>query len=379
MEKIINVTSPLMPKFERYIEELQKIWDSRWLTNNGPEYVEFQHKLETLLENKVELYVNGHMALDIAIKALALSGEVITTPYTFSSTTHALVMNGLTPVFCDIKDDYTIDENKIEALITDKTCAIVAVHVYGCICNVERIEEIARKHNLKVIYDAAHAFAVKRNGKSIAGYGDISMFSLHATKVFNSIEGGILAYHDEKYSAKLRNLRNFGIENAESVTSVGLNAKMNEFAAAMGICNLEILEEAITARKAIVERYLETIRDIDGIKTLNYEEFKKNDIEYNYAYMPVEIDESITGFTRDDLYEFLKTKNIVARKYFYPIVTDYECYRDQFDSNQTPNAKRIGNRILTLPIAASMTEEEIERCCSALREMVERNGYNHER
>lgn len=372
MEKIINVTSPLMPEFERYVEELKKIWDSRWLTNNGPEYVEFQHKLEALLGNKVELYVNGHMALDIAIKTLKLKGEVITTPYTFASTTHALVMNGLTPVFCDIKDDYTIDEDKIEALITDKTSAILAVHVYGCICNVEKIEEIARRHNLKVIYDAAHAFAVKRNGKSIAEYGDISMFSLHATKVFNSIEGGILVYHDEKYSTELRNLRNFGIENVESVTSVGLNAKMNEFAAAMGICNLEILEEAIATRKSIVERYLKTIQSVKGIKTLDYEEIEKNGIEYNYAYMPIEIDESITGFTRDDLYEFLKTKNIISRKYFYPIVSDYECYRDKFDSNRTPNAKRIGDRILTLPIAASMTKEDVERCCSALQEMIGR-------
>ncbi len=361
-----------MPTMERYIEELNKIWNSRWMTNNGPEYVEFQSKLEELLENKVELYVNGHMALDIAIKALELKGEVITTPYTFASTTHALVMNGLTPVFCDIGDDYTIDVDKIEELITDKTCAILAVHVYGCICDVDKIEEIAHRHNLKVIYDAAHAFAVKKKGKSIAGYGDISMFSLHATKVFNSIEGGILAYHDEKYARELRNLRNFGIENEESITSVGLNAKMNEFAAAMGICNLEILEEAIAARRIIVEKYLEIIQCSKGIKTLNYENFKNNDIEYNYAYMPIEIDESITGFTRDDLHSFLKTKNIGARKYFYPIVTDYECYRDKFNSNLTPNAKKVGDRILTLPLSASMTEEEVSRCCNALREMIER-------
>lgn len=370
LEKIVNVTSPLMPQLDRYIEELKKIWDSRWMTNNGPEHIAFQCELEKLLGNKVELYVNGHMALDIAIKALGLKGEVITTPYTFVSTTHALVMNGLTPVFCDIKDDYTIDENKIEALITDKTCAILAVHVYGCICNVEKIEEIARRHNLKVIYDAAHAFAVKWKGKSVADYGDISMFSLHATKVFNSIEGGILVYHDEKYLKELRNLRNFGIENEESTTSIGLNAKMNEFAAAMGICNLEILEDAIAARKVIAERYLEIIQQSNGIKTIYND--RNHDIDYNYAYMPIEIDESITGFTRDDLYEFLKTRNIIARKYFYPIVTDYECYRERFDSNLTPNAKKTGNRILTLPIAASMTEEEIVRCCSALREMIER-------
>ena len=282
-------------------------------------------------------------------------------------------MNGLTPVFCDIKEDnYTIDENKIEDLITDKTCAILAVHVYGCICNVDKIEKIAQKHNLKVIYDAAHAFAVKRKGKSVASYGDISMFSLHATKVFNSIEGGILVYRDDRYTKELRNLRNFGIENEESVTSVGLNAKMNEFAAAMGICNLEILDAAIAKRKVIVEKYLQTIRELRGIKTLDYEALNKDNIEYNYAYMPIEVDVNEAGYTRDDLYEFLKTKGIVARKYFYPIITDYECYRDRFDSNKTPIAKKIGNRILTLPIAACMTDEDIERCCSALQEMEER-------
>lgn len=370
---IINVTTPLMPSLERYIQELQKIWDSRWMTNNGPEYVQFQQKLEEKLGDKVELYVNGHMALDVAIKALNLQGEVITTPYTFASTTHALVMNGLTPVFCDIKeDDYTIDEDKIEALITDRTCAILAVHVYGCICNVDKIKQIAEKHNLKVIYDAAHAFGVTHNGESVAKNGDISMFSLHATKVFNSIEGGILVYHDEKYTKSLCNLRNFGIENAESVTSVGLNAKMNEFAAAMGICNLEILDEAIQNRKKIVERYLETIGTLKGIKTLDYEAFAEKGYHSNYSYMPIEIDEQVAGYSRDDLFDFLKTKEIIARKYFYPIVSDYECYRDRFDSEETPVAKRVGNRILTLPIAASMTEEEITRCCDALREMAER-------
>lgn len=373
MEKIINVTAPLMPELDRYIEELKKIWDSRWMTNNGPECVKFQELLEEKLGGKVELYVNGHMALDIAIKAMQLEGEVITTPFTFASTTHALVMNGLTPVFCDIKEsDYTIDEDKIEGLITEKTCAILAVHVYGCICNVEKIEAIARKYNLKVIYDAAHAFAVKKEGKPIAEYGDMSMFSLHATKVFNSIEGGVLVYHDDKYTKQLRNLRNFGIENAESITSVGLNAKMNEFAAAMGICNLEILEEAIARRGYIVKKYLETIHGLKGIKTLDYEQLKLDNIEYNYAYMPIEIDESIAGYTRDDLFEFLQCKGIVARKYFYPIITDYECYQERFDSNLTPIAKRIGDRILTLPIAASMTDEEIERCCMALKEMGEK-------
>lgn len=373
MKKVINVTTPLMPSLDRYIQELEKIWDSRWMTNNGPEYTEFQHQLEELLDSNVELYVNGHMALDVAIKALGLSGEVITTPFTFASTTHAIVMNGLTPVFCDIKrSDYTIDEEKIEELITPRTSAIVAVHVYGCLCNVERIEEIARKHNLLVIYDAAHAFAVKKNGVSVASFGDISMFSLHATKVFNSIEGGILTYCDTKYKKKLQGLRNFGIENEESITEVGLNAKMNEFSAAMGICNLEILDAAIARRKYIAERYCEIISRVKGVRTLDYSYFIKEKIEYNYAYMPIEVCPQIAGFSRDDLFEYLKTKNIIARKYFYPIITDYECYREIYDSALTPIAKEVGKCILTLPIAASMTDEEITRCCEAIREFVER-------
>lgn len=367
MEKNINVTAPLLPDFDRYVAELHKIWNSGWLTNNGPEHEEFQNKLEELLDSKIELYVNGHMALDIAIKALELKGEVITTPFTFASTTHAIVMNGLTPVFCDIKEsDYTIDENKIESLITRKTSAILAVHVYGCICNTEKINEIAKKYHLKVIYDAAHAFAVEKNGKSVATYGDLSMFSLHATKVFNSIEGGIISYHDDKYTSKLKHLRNFGIENAESVTSVGLNAKMNEFAAAMGICNLEILDKAITKRKKITEKYLKTLNKINGIKTLNYQSFAENNIKYNYAYMPIEINKSVAGFSRDDLSEHLKRHNIIARKYFYPIVTDYACYKGKYDSNLFPVAQRAGQQILTLPIAPSMSEDDVERCCNAI-------------
>lgn len=375
MERIIHVTTPLMPELDRYVEELKKIWESKWMTNCGPEYIEFHNKLKEMLGDKVELYVNGHMALDVAIKALNLEGEVITTPFTFASTVHALVMNGLTPVFADIKeDDYTIDEMQIEQLITDRTCAILAVHVYGCICNVEKIEEIAKKHHLKVIYDAAHAFGIRHNGKSVARYGDISMFSFHATKVFNTIEGGALVYREEAYTNKLKSLKNFGIENEESVPYIGLNAKMNEFAAAMGICNLEIFQDATAWRKHITERYLETIRILQGIRVLDYASFRIRGITYNYAYMPIEIDSEAAGYTRDELYSYLKEKRIMARKYFYPIVSDYECYRGMFDSSHTPVAKRAGERILTLPISASMTEEDIIRCCDALREMAERTG-----
>ena len=369
-EKVINVRAPLMPSMESYIKQLEKIWKTQWMTNCGQRYQEFQQKLMLMTDTNVELFVNGHMALDVAIKALNLEGEVITTAFTFASTTHALVMNGLTPVFCDIKeDDYTIDENQIEALITDKTCAIVPVHVYGCICNVDAIEKIAKKHNLFVIYDAAHAFDIKVQGKSVASYGDITMFSFHATKVFNSIEGGALCYDDDSLTKKLCNLRNFGIENAESVTQVGLNAKMNEFAAAMGICNLEILEVAIERRKEIVERYCACINQLEGIKTLDYQQMEERKIEYNYAYMPIEINEEITGYTRNQLHAFFLEHNIVTRKYFYPLVVDLECYINKYGHYELPVSRRVSERILTLPLAASMKDDDIERCCDVLLTM----------
>ena len=366
----INVTSPLMPEFDIYVEKLQQIWDSHWLTNNGRMYAELKEKLEKRMNGFVELFVNGHMALDIAIKALNLKGEVITTPFTFASTTHALTMNGCTPVFCDINPDtYTIDADKIESLITEKTCAIVPVHVYGCVCDVEKIEGIAKKYGLKVIYDAAHAFDVRIGGRSIAEYGDVSMFSFHATKVFNTVEGGALVYHDQALTSKLRNLRNFGIESEESVTAIGLNAKMNELCAAMGLCNLEVVDSAIARRKEIVSRYLTILNKISGIKTLNYDAMHDKGIEYNYAYMPIEIDPQLAGYTRDELHDFLLSKDIGTRKYFYPLIVDFECYREKYRDVQLPIAERVAERILTLPLSSAMTNEDVKLVCDALQEM----------
>ena len=368
--KKINVTSPLMPSFESYSEKLKEIWDSQWLTNNGKMYTQLKEKLMQRLDCQVELFVNGHMALDVAVKALNLHGEVITTPFTFASTTHALVMNGCTPVFCDITPEtYTIDADKIEALITEKTCAIVPVHVYGCVCNLEKIEEIAEKYRLKVMYDAAHAFDVTINGKSVASYGDVSMLSFHATKVFNTIEGGALAYHDETLTHKFCNLRNFGIENEEQVIAVGLNAKMNELCAAMGLCNLELVDGAIERRKRIVAQYMEVLREMSGIRTLDYEAMQAQGIRYNYAYMPIEIDPEVAHYTRDELHDFLLTRNIGTRKYFYPLVTDYKCYREQYCKIHLPVAAKVAARILTLPLAASMTDEDVQRVCEALHEI----------
>ncbi len=270
MNKKILVTQSSIPTIEEYIEEIRHIFESKWLTNMGEKHKELEKNLKEYLGVKnISLYTNGHMALYIAIKSFNFpeGSEVITTPYSFSSTTHAIVQNNLKPVFCDInEEDYTIDVSKIESLITDKTVAILPVHVYGHVCDVERIDEIAKKRNLKVIYDAAHVFGVKYKGQSIANYGDISMFSFHATKVFNTIEGGALVYNDDEKRLVLERLKNFGINGPECVDMVGTNAKMNEFCAAMGICNLRHVDNEISKREKVYNRYLERLNNISGIK-----------------------------------------------------------------------------------------------------------------
>jgi dTDP-4-amino-4,6-dideoxygalactose transaminase len=339
-EKIL-VTKSSMPEFEEYIETIRPIWDSHWLTNMGQYHNELMKQLKEYLEvDRLELFTNGHMALELTLQAFDLQGEVITTPFTFASTTHAIVRNGLTPIFCDINpEDYTIDVNKIEALITEKTCAIVPVHVYGNICDVEAIEKIAKKHNLKVIYDAAHAFGVRYKNRGIASYGDASMFSFHATKVFNTIEGGGVAFK-----------------------AVGANAKMNEFQAAMGICNLRHLDTAIQKRKKIVERYNAKLIGIDGIK-LNA---SNKDTEMNYAYYPIVIDQEKFGTNRDAVCDALKENNIFARKYFYPLTNSFKCYEDKYDVSDTPVAEYISNRVITLPLYEDLDLEDVDRICDII-------------
>lgn len=374
MGKKIMVTQSSMPPFDQYVEKIKSIWDKRWLTNNGPLHQELEEKLKQYLKcENLQLFVNGHMALDLAVKALCLKGEVITTPFTFASTTHALVMNGLTPVFCDIKStDFTIDEKQIEGLVTDKTSAILAVHVYGQPCNVEQLDKISKKHNLKIIYDAAHAFGVEVNEQSIANYGDVSMFSFHATKVFNTIEGGALAFKDQNLTRSLQNLRNFGIEGPESVVDVGLNAKMSEFSAAMGLCNLESLEENLLKRKHITQLYNENLKNCYGIKTLNFLEDKGHRQKHNYAYYPIVVDEQHVGYNRDELYEELAQHNIFTRKYFYPLVTEYACYQEKFSQNETPVAKRIAERVLCLPLYADLDTEEVIKICKIICDFKDR-------
>ncbi len=366
MHKSILVTQSSIPSIDEYMEEIKSIFESRWLTNMGPKHKELEKGLKEYLKvPNISLYTNGHMALYIAIKSFAFpeGSEVITTPYSFSSTTHAIVQNNLKPVFCDInEEDYTIDVNKIENLITDKTVAILPVHVYGHVCDVERIQKIADKYNLKVIYDAAHVFGVKYKNNCIANYGDISMFSFHATKVFNTIEGGALVYKDESKRMMLERLKNFGINGPEHVDVVGTNAKMNEFCAAMGLCNLRHLDKEITKRKKVYERYLEKLSGIEGITV---SKVQKN-VTANYAYFPVVFDKEKFGKNRDEVFDKLAENEIFARKYFYPLINDYECYRESYNSEETPIAKRISNNVLTIPMYAELSLEDVDRICNII-------------
>ena len=363
---IINVTRSSMPDYEEYCKEIKELWDSHWLTNMGVKHRQFQEELENLLSvPHVTLYTNGHLALENAIAAMNLpkGGEVITTPFTFASTTHATVRNELTPVFCDIKaDDFTIDTAKIELLITHKTCSIVPVHVYGNVCNVEEIDRIANKYGLKVIYDAAHAFGVKYKGVSTACFGDASMFSFHATKVFNTIEGGAVCFSDDALVQILNDMKNFGIHGPEEVAFVGGNAKMNEFQATMGICNLRHLDEAIAKRKAVVERYRSHLGNVEGIQ-LN--PIKKN-VESNYAYFPVIFDEKIFGASRNEVMEKLAENGIGARKYFYPLTNTFSAFHGEFDVNETPVALHISKRVLTLPLYEELSLEDVDRICQVI-------------
>lgn len=362
----ILVTRSSMPSYEEYCEEIKELWDSHWLTNMGVKHKQLQKELEDFLGiPHVTLYTNGHLALENAIAALNLpkGGEVITTPFTFASTTHAIVRNGLVPVFCDVnEDDYTIDVTKIEALITDQTVAIVPVHVYGNLCNVKEIDRIAKKYGLKVIYDAAHAFAAKYKGVSSACFGDASMFSFHATKVFNTIEGGCVCFKNDSWVQLLNDQKNFGIHSEEEIAYIGGNAKMNEFQAAMGICNLRHLDEEIAKRKTIVERYRERLSGVEGIKLSSIQK----DVESNYAYFPVVFDGY--KYTRNEVFNRLDEVGVAARKYFYPLTNSFECYRNYptAGTEKTPVAQHMALRVLTLPLYANLNINDVDRICDVI-------------
>lgn len=365
MDKIL-VTRSSMPDIEEYFNEIQSMWENHWLTNMGPKHKQLQSKLKEYLNvENVELLTNGHMALEMTLQAMNLQGEVITTPFTFASTTHAIVRSGLKPVFCDIDPiTFNIDESKIEKLITDRTCAIMPVHVYGNICNIEEIDRIAHKYELKVIYDAAHAFGETYRGRGVGNFGDASCFSFHATKVFNSIEGGAVCYKESRLGDILYDLKNFGIHGPEEVSAVGANAKMNEFCAAMGICNLRYIENEINKRKKVVERYREHLEGIEGIQ-LNV---IQKEVESNYSYFPVIFEEKQFGASRAEVFDKLAKNNIIARKYFYPLTNTFSAFHSKYDVMKTPVALHISKRVLTLPLYSDLPMEEIDRICKLILE-----------
>ena len=294
---------------------------------------------------------------------LPKNSEVITTPFTFASTTHAIVRNGLEPVFCDVNPvDFTMDVTKIEELITDRTSAIMPVHVYGNICNVDEIQRIADKYGLKVIYDAAHTFGVRYKDRGIASFGDVSCFSFHATKVFNSIEGGAACFKDKDFGLELYRLKNFGIRGPEVVDGVGANAKMNEFCAAMGLCNLRHVDEEIEKRRKVVERYREHLEGVEGIQLSPIQK----DVKPNYAYFPAIFDEKVFGSSRNEVFEALGNEGIGARKYFYPLTNTFDCFHGKYDSNLTPVALHLSKRVLTLPLYADLDLEDVDRICEII-------------
>lgn len=367
MSKIINVTSASMPPLNEYIDEIRDLWETHWLTHSGPKHHELEKKLcEYLKVENTSLFANGHLALEMALEALKLTGEVITTPFTFASTTQAILHTGLTPVFCDIlPDDYTIDANKIEDLITEKTTAILPVHVYGNICDYKKIKAIADKYNLKVIYDAAHAFGEEIDGIGVGSLGDISMFSFHATKVFNTIEGGGLTYGCTSLKKEFSALRQFGMYGKEDAEMIGTNAKMTEFQAAMGICNLRHVEQYISKRKELVTRYNDLLSGKKGIVLC---EPQKN-VTSNYAYFPVLFNEKILRYSRDDVSKHLEDNGIFARKYFFPLTSNFTVCRKSIPIQQTPIAEKVADRVLTLPLYSDLELEDVDRICDIIIHM----------
>lgn len=361
---MINVTRSSMPSYQEYCNEIYSLWDSRWLTNMGEKHNKLKKELESYLGVKhVDLTTNGHMALELALIAFGLKGEIITTPFTFASTTHAIVRAGLKPVFCDIDPEFfTIDVKKIERLITNDTCAIMPVHVYGNISNVEEIEKIANNYGLKVIYDAAHTFGVRYKGNGIASYGDVSCFSFHATKVFHTIEGGAICFRDEDFGRRFFEIKDFGIHDEETVSYIGPNAKFNEFCAAMGLCNLRHIEEEIIKRKYVVEKYRSNLSDVNG---LQINKIQPN-VESNYAYFPVVFDKKIFGADRDEVKSILDENGICVRKYFYPLTNEFDCYKSIYKLNETPVALDISKRVLTLPLYADLPLEDVDRICEII-------------
>lgn len=358
----ILVTRPSLPPVEEYEVLVREIFASRFLTNGGTQHQKLERALaEKLGTPHLRLFTNGHLALECAIEALGLEpGEIITTPFTFISTTHAIVRCGFTPVFVDVEKDYfTMDPALLERAITPKTRAILPVHVYGNPCDMDAIDAIAARHNLPVLYDAAHAFGVSLNGRPVADYGTASMFSFHATKCYNTIEGGAVAVRDANYAELLNGYKNFGYHPDEEIREVGGNAKMNEFQAAMGLLNLKYFEQEIEKRGKVAARYRENLAGVPG---LSFRPVRPGATQ-NYAYLPVSFDPAVFGANRDEVSDTLKTYNIFARKYFYPLTSESACYKGQFDPSGTPVAFAASRNVLTLPLYAALALEDVDDIC----------------
>lgn len=373
----IFVARPFLPPLSDFCKKLEEIWEARWLTNNGPIVRRFAKRLASYFEtDNLCLFNNGTLALQIALQGMEISGEVITTPFTFVATTHALFWNKIRPVFVDIEPDYyTLDPEKVEAAITPWTTGILAAHVYGHPCKLNVLADIARKHNLKLIYDAAHAFDVKVGGKSIAHFGDLSMYSFHATKLYHSIEGGMLTFKDSGLKQKFDYLKNFGFENEVEVVMPGTNAKMNEFQALMGEMVLEHIDQIISKRERLYQRYHENLKDVPGIRLVPT---FPTDVEYNYAYMPIEVNEDIYGISRDKLYEDLKKYNVFTRRYFYPILCDYPCYRAVTVKDSLSVARSVASRILTLPIYYDLALDDVQKICDLIIAISSKGMYRRQ-
>lgn len=359
--KLITVTSPLLPNLDDFAEELKKIWDSKWITNNGHYHKELEKELAAYLKVPyVSLFTNGTLPLLTALQAMRITGEVITTPYSFVATTHSIWWNGCKPVFVDI-DPATgnIDPNKIEAAITPKTTAIMPVHVYGKPCDTKAIQDIADKYGLKVIYDAAHAFGVEVNGESILNAGDMSTLSFHATKVYNTIEGGALVMHDEKTKKRIDDLKNFGFHDEITVVAPGINSKMDEMRSAYGLLNLRQVDAAIEARHQVAVKYREALRGVEGITFFD----DMPGVKHNYSYFPIFVDAEKYGMTRDKLYFKMKEQNVLGRRYFYPLISTFSTYRALESANPAnlPLAHKMADSVICLPMHHALSEEEIER------------------
>ena len=367
-EKPIYVTRPFLPPLSEFCKGLEEIWASRWLTNYGPVLKRFENLLADYMETEnLCIFNNGTLALQIGLQGMGISGEVITTPFTFVATTHALYWNKIRPVFCDIEPEYyTLDPEKVEDLITPWTTAILAVHVFGHPCKLEKLQAIAHKHNLKLIYDAAHAFGVCVGDKPIGLFGDISMFSFHATKLYHSFEGGMLTFSDMGLKSTFNYLKNFGFKNEVEVVMPGTNAKMNEVQALIGIQILNYIDELIAKQKQIAPVYQDRLKDISGIRFCP--ELPEN-IQYNYSYVPVEINEIEFGMSRDELYGRLKEYNVFTRRYFYPLVCDFPCYQNLSVDDPLTVARMVANQILTLPTYYELSLDDVHQICDIIIEI----------